>query len=489
MKKKFFRIAIIVILSLLLSACENENSTENLKTKTPTEPVMTPGSVETTPLATPTEATKVTPTAEISSTPTPAAEISSTPTPVEDDPTPHIVWALHFSGSASEEVQEEIQKFIDEKGINCRIDFIRDAYYIGGQEYEQWVENQRSQNAAPDILSSCAWEYPGMDYKFVEKNFQPLNEYFETEEGQALKNNYAGVEWEKIAVKDVTYTIPRRLQYTDDGIYLYVNNQYTSYFDELFDGSYESIRRIWEVIPDKDAKLRFYTFSGATLAFLGYRNWYKADFNRFTQTYTNVLCQDDVKELLTMVYEDFANGKITVAWGNQGDPNEEEIPADVLAAFYAGQRGEKQGFTQYEVFPDQFHTSLGITYGILKDAPHKDLAWQVYCACYSDPRIASLLYWGYADEEKWNRWTEEMNTKSASPTTGFVPELSEEQWDELYKYDDAVTELFNKMYYEGSKQANPDYLYYLDQVSSKGTKYDNLCQTLNEQLDEWKKNK
>ena len=93
---------------------------------------------------------------------TPGVTVTSTPggeyAKKEDDSTPHVVWAVHFTANISKENQAKVQAFLKEKGIDCLVYLVSVPNRVG-DDYAQWLDERKTENQAPDILSSCVWQY------------------------------------------------------------------------------------------------------------------------------------------------------------------------------------------------------------------------------------------------------------------------------------------------------------------------------------------
>ena len=88
---------------------------------------------------------------------TPPSGTTITPTVGTEDQPNHIVWAVSGFAYISEETQAEIQRLIEEKGIDCTIEFTSAEHY-GGEEYVAWLNGEKEKNSAPDILTGCFWK-------------------------------------------------------------------------------------------------------------------------------------------------------------------------------------------------------------------------------------------------------------------------------------------------------------------------------------------
>lgn len=416
-------------------------------------------------------------------TPTPLVE-EPTPTPVVDDPTPHIVWAINMGAWIPEEARDVIQQFIDEQGIECRIDFI-DPNIVEGVEYEQWIAEQCKAGIVPDIVSSSFWEYGSIDAAhFVKNNFYPLNDYLHSADGNALFANYSKGEWAKSSVDGVNYFMPKRLRNDDRGVFLYINEKYMDYFGNEFDGTYQSIRDIYDAIGDKKLLIFMDESSSSELGALlgGYVNSFMiASYQTKDSVIVDLTKREETKAFYQMFFTDLQDGIL------HEEKSPEDLSDNVLVYVHCGKIDSPKGFTEYTVYEDPMVTTVGTGYGIWNDAKHKDLALQVISACYSNPEIVSLLSWRAADAERWISRTEYLNTVSETVLTGFIPDLTESQHKALKEYSEDISFLYQNRYTEKAGQVilNPDYPEILEKFFSEPKDYGNLFEVLNQQLAAW----
>lgn len=150
----------------------------------------------------------------------------------KDDPSPTVIWAVHATAYISEGTQAEIQRFLDDKGINCRIEFTP-LLVQQNESYIEWLDKQKKEGTTPDILSGNYWQQGIVDLvPFVQKELAPLNDYLEADIGKTLYDSYAEVEWNRTAVDGVIYAIPFRVnqyQNTQGEFYLCVNDEYKAF--------------------------------------------------------------------------------------------------------------------------------------------------------------------------------------------------------------------------------------------------------------------
>lgn len=410
------------------------------------------------------------------------------PTIEEDLSLPCVKWAVHFSSQIPVEAQLKVKKILQEKEVGFRIEF-SSAPYDGGEEYAAWLAKQKAMNSAPDILSSSAWDNASIDAAaFVKDQFLPLSIHLKTEEWTSLREAYAPVEWEKTAVDGDIYVLPRRPGRLDSSVYLYINDNYLKFFDESFDGTYVTLRAIYDKIGDD--RLNIALFGAFTTAFPamygGYQRVLLAPYHAPSDKFTDILALQETKDFFSMIHRDMQKGILAKI------EDEKDINEHTFAYIRVGKGPEIEGYTERIIKRDLFVTMTACSYGVLRDSPQKDLAVQVLAECYSDPRIASLLTWGYEDADEWNRMTDYLNSFQSSKITGFIPALSDEQLQELRSYSASIDSLYTKFWIVRNNETilNPDYDSFLDTLFDKRKDHEALFDELNRQLESWKeKNK
>ena len=412
------------------------------------------------------------------------------PTIEEDMSLPCVKWAVHFSAQIPVEAQLKVKKLLQEKEVGFRIEFTS-APYDTGKEYIDWLTKQKAMNAAPDILSSSAWNNGSIDAAaFVKDEFLPLSSYLETEDCTLLREAYSPVEWEKTSVDGDVYVLPTRPKIqVDNSVYLYIKDNYLKYFDESFDGTYVALRAIYDKIGGDGLTIAIFgAFTSAFPAMYGgYQRVLLAPYQGSSERFEDILALQETKDFFSMIYRDMRDGILTPM------EDEKDIGDHTFAYIRVGKRSEIEGYTERLIERDLFVTMTACSYGILRDSPQKDLAVQVLTECYSDPRIASLLTWGYEDADEWNRRTDYLNSCRSSKVTGFIPALSDEMLRELRSYATNIDSLYTKFRVVRSNNEtvlNPDYDSFLDTFFEKRKDHEALFDELNRQLEIWKeKNK
>ena len=439
--------------------------------------------------------TVVTPTATVAATPTKTAKptVTMSPTPTQrpiGEYDSNIVWAVLITSWITEEARVQIQQMLDQKGLNCHIEFVE--VQDSGKDYAEWLNGRKNTKKAPDIISSGAWENGIIDAAaFAEAEMLPLNDYLATEEGKALWDSFAEAEWDRTEFRGKYYTIPNRSQRMGglNEWYMYVNDRYKEAFDESFDGTYESLRKICGADTGSPRVIATRGFGSSLLmAFMGYQNLFGASYDPQTQKVDVLTNQSETKELLQMIYMDYRNGLLNKLGYEEAL---EKLPDNTLVYITNDESESLEGYTKVVWVQDPCNTTIGGAYGVSATSTRKELALQVLAACYSDPEIASLLCWREADAERWTERTAYMNSLTARSTTGFFPEISTGQYAVLRKYADDLSNLCSKMSLniQGSSKLNTAYLDYLESFFSTPKDYGDTFDVMNEQLEAWHKDK
>lgn len=498
-KKKMSLMKVLVIsfiMAIGLSACKSDRSSQQVNptnTATPTDTVIAPSGGIPSPTETATPSVEATPTETVTPTANaPTAILTPTIQPV-DDPTPHVVWNIHASLGPDEDAQAEIQRFINEKGIECRIDFVPDEKSPMGKEFVKWFDEQKASANPPDIIAGCFWEHGVVDsVDFSEKELAPLNDYLESDKGKVLRKTYADVEWRQVDINGRIYRFPYRPGASlDNSVYLTVNDRFLDSFMRLYDGTYESLREAYYAAGDSEMQIMLEDNSRALLLALYGKSslCFSATYQSLNSEFVNVFGDSAMKEYLLALYNDIRNGAVVT------ERMGAELSDKTFAFLHQGHLEAPKGFTEIEIMPDLFSTNGGITYGVSATAPHKDLAIEVLCTCYGDPEIASLLEWRHKDAERWSMQTVSLNEDAPSSVTGFIPELTLEERELLSTYSNNLSSLFSEILVEQRNGAgfvclvNPKYPEILESIYSKENKYEAVFESMNAQFEKWSSEK
>lgn len=346
-------------------------------------------------------------------------------------------YSAHFP--LTEEMQKNINRILYEKGIDCRIEFHSTGAYFD-KDYEEWVSKN-----SPDILTAGLWMTYSDGEDFIRNHFLPLDEYLETAEGNAIRSAYSEAEWKSVSLDRNIYSVPKNFTYgkNNSGVYIAINDDYTEAFRN-FDGTYSSLRNIWEAQNDSRLKIVFDSVGyDKVSALLGHGTVYHGiiPYDRVQRkTLTPSDFGSDVQALCSLIVDDMKSGNILV------NPNGPEAGEKCLAFVYSGIRPSMEGYTASVLNNPGYEVNVLQTYGIYKNSMQKDLALKVLTACFSDARIASLLNWGVEEEEAWQERQRLLQTETAGELTGFHPNLSKEEEAALRRYEQSVLEIFNNLY-------------------------------------------
>jgi len=368
-----------------------------------------------------------------------------------------VTWVFFGYPGIPENNQRRINQVLYEKGMDCQIRFIN----VGdktGLEYEKVLDEFEKTEPA-DIITSGVWGVgESAQFHFLETHMIPLNSYLDTETGKKLKEFYTENEWKQVTLNGNIYVIPKAGYVAEDvgvdsGVYASVNDKYKAYF-EKYDGTYVSLKAIYEKIGDKNLHIVVSGFSDMIIyGMLGYSTMFHLPVQNETGRIVNISKSSDFASLLTELYSDLKSGILINQSISPGKADE------VLAYIHLCKGVPREGFREVLVAPSLYDTSYGNRYGIAVDSEKKDLAFQVLSLCYSNPEILSLLYPGLDVEVIANRM-ELLLSEQRSSFAGIHIELSNGQAEEIMKYSNEFTRLMSSMYIynsSGELELNPDF--------------------------------
>ena len=398
----------------------------------------------------------------------------------EDFSTPHIVWAISLVPYITEEAREEVNRFLRDSGIDCQVDFVAEAV---ATDFKDWFDKQKSNNSTPDIIPSHGWTYGDYDAaKFVREEFLPLDDYLKTGDGEKLKENYSNLEWKQAVLDGKIYTVPGRPIDQRFGLFLYINDRIRPSFDEAFDGTYASLSEIAEQLKESGYVSAYNIFgTSEALAFLGYKMIHFAPYDLNTAKFVDITKQSELRELLQEMYEDIESG-IFNAWVSP-----DQISEDI--AIYVGTSSLSKipdGFSEYVLLPAVEASSFGMSYGVSILSSKQELAFKVLSACFSDPRIASIICWREDMSEEWRKWTDYFDALGSCGITGFLPDLSEEEIQLLLTFTNKWRRLATlNSNNSGGATLPPDFLKAVDSFFENAQDYGEIYDKINRQLEEW----
>lgn len=307
-----------------------------------------------------------------------------------------IIFAMYIYGPEQEN-QEKINRLLIEKGYDCTVKFVGMGVPVNQGMYE-CVESWERNGNKPDIFSAGVWS-SGMEAKaFAEKQFVPLNGFLESEDGQRLYSYYCRGDWDEVTSADgIIYTLPRQRYRTTEysnfnkATWLTINNRYLEYFTD-FDGTYLSLRHIYDEIKDDDLVIELANADDSLLfGMMGYQTYYGYPYDSATHCFVNPASDECFKCTLEQLWEDINNGITDVA-GIIGPK-----PEQLLACVHEGPMQPKEGYSEILMTEDAYHFNVRMCYGVSKDSEQKELAMHVLAALFSDPEIARLLIPQFSD--------------------------------------------------------------------------------------------
>lgn len=414
-----------------------------------------------------------------------------------------IKWAYLFYPGIPTENQKEINRILQEKGMDCQISFIlpleTDKAAKGpltGTEYASWVDDYEEKYSL-DIITSGTWP-AGVtaDIDFVKKHMIPLDSYLKTEDGKALSEQYTEDEWEQVSPDECAYVIPGFVLGTtgayglDGGVYASINAKYEQFFND-FDGSYSSLRQIYSTIGDENLKIVIQGLPGPRELYglLGYSMLNCGlPYSEAEKCVVDVTKTEEIPNLLRELYADMEAGILV----NQAWTYEE--PQDcVLAYIHTNIGTQRDGFSEYPMAPAIYELNLRAKYGISVNSQQKDMAFQVLKTCFTDPDILCLLYPGIEKELILHRM-DILSPSGKGNLSGILLTFDVQQTELVQGIVPALTDLVNSLQCrnENSSESfdyalNPvfdsdaEWAKYLESVNG----YSDLCSAANQQIREW----
>lgn len=414
-----------------------------------------------------------------------------------------ITWVCLFYPGIPAENQKEINRILQEKGMDYQINFLlpldEDGGPLTGAGYAEWVD-EYEQKRSLDIITSGAWPAGvNTDISFVKQHMIPLDSYLETEEGKGLREKYTEGEWKQVSLEGNAYVIPSTVvgsagEYgLDTGVYLSINEQYKKYFDE-FDGTYNSLRQIYHTIGDENLKIVIPGLPGIREVYglMGYSTLNSVfAYSQDEKCVVDVTKTEEIPNLLHDMYADLKEGiLINQAWTS-------EIPQNnVLAYIYSLKSLPRVGFVDYQLASGINELNVRAKYGISVNSKKKSQAFQVLCTCFTDPDILCLLYPG-ADKELVVRRKEILSSYEENELSGFFLEFDERQTDLMQEaIVSSYLELVNSIQ-QRNENSEDDYDYELNpkfdseaewkKFLASMNSYSDLCEYTNQKLTDWAK--
>ena len=424
---------VLLLSMLLVVACGR---------KTPQNPVTPSGDPLATSVPTEIPVTTDTPAPTVTeppvSTPRPTVALE----PPESRKTDAIRIALKFGVFPTEEESREINRILKEKGLPCEVEFVGNTHWYIKDQWEQWITEYGSEF---DIAALGNWNPPNYPHMrtFAKSCFLLLNDYLQTGEGGRLRSAYPELCWKNSADADGSiYAVPAlpgaRKHYS-----IAINDRYVPYF-ESFDGTYASLRKIYDEIGDRNLQIVMTGYYVAVMA--GYSEFcnmpYDAD-KRAVAEVPEVLYK--TAGVCEQIHRDISDGILIPGWL-------EELTGEALVYIYYGEWEIPEGYTVRVLRESGASLVTPGEYGVLASCPRKELALRVLALCFSDPKIASILCrksrfreWDWTSEAVlWKEDTERSVT--AGIFSAFRPQFSEEEMVSLDLYLNDINQLGAHIY-------------------------------------------
>ncbi len=325
-----------------------------------------------------------------------------------------VTWMFdYFSGAfggIKEQTAKEINRILYERGLDCQILFVNAGLIDQGSRLEEQMDiyekGQGRKYGRLDIVCSGSSGYlENGKRSFLERRFAPLNDLIDSAAGKALRDFYTQEEWKQVTLDGTIYVIPAAAYYSGEdenynmvynavcnGLSLSVNENYVKYFDG-FDGTYDSLRSIYNTIGDSNLHILIDDFGReVTYGLLGYYDLYDFPYQPKTKTVVDLTKTDELPNLLLQLYNDMATGILVPEY------KQETMSGDVLAHIHHAVTLPPEGFREYRLAGLINGLNVNCRYGIAANSGKKDLAFEILTLCSTDPEILGLLYPGLQKE-------------------------------------------------------------------------------------------
>lgn len=415
----------------------------------------------------------------------------------DTDPSKTVTWMLNTFPRISSETQDAINRLLSEKGYDFKVSFVNDECWTNARyEYVEYL-NDFEKNNPSDIISSYYWPVGDTSHRdFVEEHFAPLDEYLMTEAGQKLMDYFSANEWKQCSLNGKQYVVPRAMIDNGnegivlDGTFLSVKEEYVTFFNE-FDGTYKSLKDIYHQIGDDSLCIVIDGIWEETVyGLLGYPVLYGGHLPYQTDTQTVVnRSENEVLELVKVLYQDIASGVLVNL------SRTEEIPEGVFVRIHLGMEGPREGYKEYMLAPGNFEGNCKARYGISVKSKHKDLAFEALAVCMTDPDILQLLHAKtHMDRSLYENRKELVSVMPNDRLAGIELSLPDELSVQFSEYEGAFSSFADSMYLrdtskrqEYSLNANWDADKAWEIFLSQTPYYQDVCDSINSQIDEWLK--
>lgn len=473
MKKNLFVIMVLISAGILLTACKNNAGENNAgENKTVENNIPT-------------------------SSPTYKRQSNVIVYPTDYPASQSVTWVMQYFDQISEQNQKEINRILYEKGTDCQIRFVRTDAGTGA-EYSEFLK-QNADSISFDIITSGGWSSGDPEMiSFVERSLFPLNDYLDKEEARALRETYAEDEWKQVTLNGKVYVIPRGPGGADKGVSVYVNDEYAEYFRE-FDGSYASLKEIYETIGDDSLHIENYRISNtrALYALVGYSGLYYGylPYSPEKEATEDITLTEKLPNLLKEIYDDLKSGVMV----NSARTNDSSGKA--LAVIHDAGSFQREGFSEHAISCDLREFNCAMRCGIYADSLQKDLAFRVLSICFSDSEILHLLTPEYFSITKQTVGNEQEESKIDTSAVKYRGELagirfsfSEDQVENIHNYSNSFLRLFAEMYICPDPDKDPNYFILnpawdidasWNAFKNETGYFSDLCNTANDEIASW----
>lgn len=412
-----------------------------------------------------------------------------------------VTWVMPLFDQISEQNQKEINRILYEKEIDCQIRFVKTGL-VDSADYLSWLK-QNAENVSLDIISSGGWVAGDPEMIcFVESSLFPLNDYLSKEEARALRETYTEDEWKQVTLNGNVYVIPRAPGGKHSGISVYVNDEYAEYFRE-FDGSYSSLKKIYETIGDESLHMEIYNISSmsALYALLGYSGLYYGYLPYLPEkkAIEDITLTEELPNLLKSLYADLKSGVMV------NPSRTKDSSGKVLAVIHNMGSFHREGFTEHVISCDLHEFNCAMRCGISVDSLQKDLTFRVLSICFSDPEILRLLtpeILSVTKQAEGDEWEENIVDTSAvkyrGELSGIRFSFSENQLECIHSFSNSSSWFLAGLYICPDPDKNPTYFVLNPEwdIDSSWKEYINetgyfsdLCNTANDEIASWLKEK
>lgn len=295
-------------------------------------------------------------------------------------------------GSADSEIQNELNRLLDERGCNFAVEF-RDIEEMpdGSQSCLSVYEGMLESGQQADIIFtgvSINDTAEGTYSQFIEKGYlEPFNSYFDTKNGQRLYSQFDEKYWDRMTYTDgniygksAAYTVSAPLS-----LHINPQNYDISDFDDTFECLIDTLKKVTAETGAPSLLLESGDISYEN--YFGFTTYKGIYINSETGLAENIFENPEFSEYVKLIAELTANGCATT--------NSELVTDESLVA-YIGTYNYLYAGENDIIIGDSYYSSYGISSatGIAKNSQHKDEAFELMVLLNTDTELANLLYNG-----------------------------------------------------------------------------------------------